>query len=41
MKKFAVVLLVTFIIALAAISCNKETCPAYSKADVEHAKHIG
>jgi hypothetical protein len=41
MKKFAVILMITFVIALVASSCNKETCPAYSKADVEHAKHIG
>jgi hypothetical protein len=41
MKKFAVILLVTFVIALFASSCNKEVCPAYSKAEVEHPGHIG
>jgi hypothetical protein len=41
MKKFAVILLITFVFALVASSCNKETCPAYSKADVERAEHIG
>jgi hypothetical protein len=41
MKKFAVILLITFVIALVASSCNKEICPAYGKADVEQAKYIG
>jgi hypothetical protein len=41
MKKFAVILLITFVIAMVASSCNREACPAYSKADVEHAKYIG
>jgi hypothetical protein len=31
MKKFAVILLVTFITAIVASSCNKKDCPAYSK----------
>jgi hypothetical protein len=31
MKKFAVILLVTFVTALVASSCNKKECPAYSK----------
>lgn len=30
-KKFAVILLVTFVTALVASSCNKKDCPAYSK----------
>jgi hypothetical protein len=30
-KKFAVILLVTFVTALVAGSCNKKECPAYSK----------
>jgi hypothetical protein len=41
MKKVAIILLITFITALAISSCNRQTCPAYSKADVEHAGHIG
>jgi hypothetical protein len=41
MKKFAVIFIITFVIALVFSSCNKESCPAYSKADVEHVKHIG
>jgi hypothetical protein len=31
MKKFAFILLVTFVTALVASSCNKKECPAYSK----------
>jgi hypothetical protein len=31
MKKFAVILLVTFVTALVVSSCNKKECPAYSK----------
>jgi hypothetical protein len=31
MKKSAVILLTTFVIALAISSCNKKECPAYSK----------
>lgn len=41
MKKFAFVLLITFVIALVVSSCNRETCPAYTKADVENAKRAG
>lgn len=35
MKKIAVILLVTFVTALAVSSCNKKECPAYSKAKTE------
>lgn len=31
MKKIAVILLVTFVTAVVASSCNKKECPAYSK----------
>lgn len=31
MKKFAVILLVTFVTAMVVSSCNKKECPAYSK----------
>ena len=31
MKKFAVILLVTFVTATIVSSCNKKDCPAYSK----------
>jgi hypothetical protein len=29
MKKYAVVLLITVFVAIAASSCNKKSCPAY------------
>jgi hypothetical protein len=35
MKKFAVILLVTFVSAIVISSCSKKECPAYSKG---HAK---
>jgi len=35
MKKLSILLLVTFITALVVSSCNKEACPAYSKAESE------
>jgi hypothetical protein len=41
MKKFAVILLLTIVTALVISACNRETCPAYSKADVEQSEHIG
>jgi hypothetical protein len=37
MKKFAVILLVTFIAIIVVSSCNKKECPAYSKANTEQA----
>jgi hypothetical protein len=37
MKKFAVLLLVTFVVALVAGSCSQKECPAYSKANTEQA----
>lgn len=33
MKKFAVIVAVVFVVALAMSSCNNDSCPAYSKAD--------
>ena len=41
MKKVAVVLVVAFIVALAASSCNNKACPAYSKADTSQTSHRG
>jgi hypothetical protein len=41
MKKFAVILLITFVTALVISSCNRETCPAYTKADVKKSEHVG
>ncbi len=35
MKKLAVLLLVTFVMALVVSSCSKKECPAYSRADTE------
>ncbi|MDO9580688.1 MAG: hypothetical protein Q7J06_09020 [Bacteroidales bacterium] len=35
MKKLSILLIVSFVIALVVSSCNKEACPAYSKADTE------
>jgi hypothetical protein len=35
MKKIAVILLVTFVTAIVASSCNKKECPAYSRANTE------
>jgi hypothetical protein len=37
MKKFAFILIVTFVTALVVSSCNQKECPAYSKADTEQA----
>lgn len=41
MKKFAVILVVAFAATLLMSSCNKEACPAYSKAETEQPGHIG
>jgi hypothetical protein len=42
MKKFAVLLVVTFLTVLVLSSCNKQACPAYnSKVDVKKTEHIG
>jgi hypothetical protein len=41
MKKFAVILLITFVIALLGSACNKSTCPAYSKGEIKHTKRLG
>lgn len=35
MKKFAFILIVTFIIGLGLSSCTQKNCPAYSKTDTE------
>lgn len=35
MKKVAFLLVVLFLTAIVISSCNKEACPAYSKADTE------
>jgi outer membrane protein assembly factor BamE (lipoprotein component of BamABCDE complex) len=41
MKKIALLLVITFIVALAVSSCNTKTCPAYSKADTEQNNQVG
>lgn len=41
MKKFAVILLITFVTALVVSSCNKEACPAYSKVETEQSGNVG
>lgn len=41
MKKSAVILLITFVVALVISSCNRETCPAYSKAESDQTEHAG
>lgn len=33
MKKFVIILVVCFITAIFAGSCNEKVCPAYSKAE--------
>jgi uncharacterized lipoprotein YehR (DUF1307 family) len=35
MKKFAVLLIVAFVMVLVVSSCNKKECPAYSRASSE------
>lgn len=41
MKKYAVVVVIALLAALLAGSCNRETCPAYTRADSQNTEHIG
>lgn len=41
MKKFAVILIVAFAMAMVVSSCNKKECPAYSKANTEQTGRNG
>jgi PBP1b-binding outer membrane lipoprotein LpoB len=41
MKKLAFILVVAFVTALIVSSCNKEACPAYSKADAPKTTQVG
>jgi hypothetical protein len=41
MKKYAIVVVLALAVVLLAGSCNRETCPAYSKADTQPAGIIG
>lgn len=38
MKRFALIIVVAFALAMALSSCNNDVCPAYTQADtgVEH-----
>ncbi len=40
MKRFALIIVVAFFLALALSSCNNEVCPAYSDAGTD-TEHIG
>ena len=41
MKKISLIVIIAFIAALALISCNKATCPAYSSADTVSTEQAG
>jgi hypothetical protein len=41
MKKYTVIVVLAFLAAMLAGSCNRETCPAYSKADSPVTENIG
>lgn len=41
MKKFAVLIVVAFMAAIALSSCNREVCPAYSNADNAQTENVG
>ncbi|HPC97964.1 MAG TPA: hypothetical protein P5257_10110 [Bacteroidales bacterium] len=41
MKKIALTLLIALAIILVASSCNRQACPAYSKADVPSSEYRG
>jgi hypothetical protein len=41
MKKFAVVVFVLFVTVLVISSCNREACPAYSKAETDQPNQVG
>ena len=41
MKKFAIVFVMAFLVALLASSCNREICPAYTNANQVSTDHIG
>jgi hypothetical protein len=41
MKKFAIVVVMAFLTALLASSCNREVCPAYTDAGSPDTEHIG
>lgn len=41
MKKFALILLISFVLILAGSACNKKACPAYSKGEIKHSRVVG
>jgi hypothetical protein len=41
MRKIALVLVSVFVMVLVISSCNKNVCPAYSKAETEQPEHVG
>ena len=41
MKKSAIILLIAFVFALVISSCNRELCPAYTKADNDQTEQVG
>jgi len=41
MKKYAIVIVVAFLAAFLASSCNREVCPAYTDAGSQSVEHIG
>lgn len=41
MKKYSVVVILALLTLLLAGSCNRKTCPAYSRADSDNTEHIG
>ncbi len=40
MKRFALVLAVAFVLALALSSCNNDVCPAYTDAGTDTEHHV-
>jgi len=41
MKKIAVIIVLVFVITLIISSCNRDVCPAYSKAETEQPEQVG
>ncbi|MGA1977749.1 MAG: hypothetical protein ABSG89_07820 [Bacteroidales bacterium] len=41
MKKIALLLVLTFIVAMLVSSCNKKTCPAYRGAKMTQVEYFG
>ncbi len=41
MKKSAIILFIAFVVALVVSSCNRELCPAYTKAENDQTEQVG